>query len=236
MFAMDEKSTKSNSDKLKILLVDDHPMMRDSLRRYLEKNDDFHVVAEATNGLEAVQIAKETNPDVIIMDVAMPELDGIEATRRIKLINPNIMVLILTVHSDNEYILKILESGADGYLLKNIAGEKIGDAIYLILAGESVISREVMNKVIKYALKNPIKGKTSIIGEKLSNRELQILRLAAKGLGNKQIAQNLELNLGTVKGYFVSIFAKLHVNSRTEAVIVGIQNGYITLKDIGLEY
>lgn len=222
------------SKMIKIMLVDDHSLMRDSLKMHFESQDDVEVIAEAGNGEEAVKLAIELTPDVIIMDIAMPKMNGLEATRQIKAINRNIVILVLTVHDDIEYILKILESGADGYLTKNLPGEKLIDAVRLVLSGESVLSSEVLDKLLKHAIRYPIKPSEVVIGGNLSDRELQILKLLAKGISNKQIAQELDINLRTVKGHVFNIFSKLNANSRTEAVIIGLRHSLISYDEIGL--
>ena len=232
--SQDSPDEAREGGKIGVMLVDDHSLMRDSLRAHLENQTDIEVIAEASNGEEAVNLATELKPEVVIIDIATPRMSGIEATREIKQKNPDICVLVLTVHDDSEYILKILEAGADGYLTKNIHGEKLAHAIRLVVARESVLSEDVMNKLLKHALRYPIRPATQLLGTKLSSRELEILGLAAKGLGNKQIAQELGLNLRTVKGHFVNIFSKLNANSRTEAVIIGLKTGLIVPKDIGL--
>jgi DNA-binding NarL/FixJ family response regulator len=223
-----------NSKAIKVMLVDDHSLMRDSLRMHLDSQADMKVIGEASNGEEAVKLATELTPDIIIMDIAMPRMSGLEATRQIKAINRNIIILVLTVHDDIEYILKILESGADGYLTKNLTGEELIDAVRLVLSGESVLSSEVMSKLLKHALRYPTKPSAVVKEGNLSVRELEILRLVAKGVSNKQIAQELNISLRTVKGHVFNIFSKLNANSRTEAVIKGLREGLISYNEIGL--
>ena len=217
--------------KISVILADDHPMMRDSLRMHLESDPNIEVVAEVGDGEEAVKLAVELTPDVIVMDITMPKLNGLEATIQIKYKRPDIAVLVLTVHNDTEHILKILEAGAAGYLTKDIVGEKLVHAIYLALSGESVLSDDVMRSLLRHALRYPLTPSVPILGEKLSTREIEVLRLAAKGNNNKQISEQLDINLRTVKGHFVNIFSKLNVSSRTQAVIVGLRIGLITMND-----
>jgi two-component system, NarL family, response regulator LiaR len=220
------------NDKIRVMVVDDHPLMRDSLKIHLENQPDIDIIGEANDGEEAVQLAAELNPDVIIMDIAMPKMNGLDATRIIKQKNPKIAVLVLTVHDDIEYVLKILEAGAAGYLTKNILGEKLALAVRLVMDGESILSDDIKNSILKHALRYPVKTPVPILGDRLSAREFEIFRLAAKGMTNKQIAQLLDLNLRTVKNHLVNIFSKLNVGSRTEAVIVGLRLGLITLEDV----
>jgi two-component system, NarL family, response regulator LiaR len=222
-------------EKIRVMLVDDHSLMRDSLRTHLESEGDIEVIAEVANGEEAIELATKLTPHVIIMDIAMPKMNGLEATRQIKLLKPDIAVLVLTVHNDTEYILKILEVGADGYLTKDVEGDKLASAIRLVVSGGSVLSDNAMNKLLKHALRYPAKPSVSSEKTILSSREMEILRLSSKGMSNKQIALELKLNLRTVKSHFFNIFSKLHVNSRTVAVIVGLKTGLITSDDIGFD-
>ncbi len=222
----------SESDKIKVLVVDDHPLMRESIINHLVGQSDIKVIGEANDGEEAVRMASELNPDIIIMDIGMPKMNGLEATRIIKKNHPEIIVLVLTVHEDAEYILKILEAGAAGYLIKNILGDKLSLAIRLVIDGESVLSDEITNTLLKYALQYPPKITVPIVGDRLTTRELEIFRLGARGMSNKQICQELNLNLRTVKSHFVNIFSKLNVSSRTEAVVVGLRIGLVSLDDI----
>jgi two-component system, NarL family, response regulator LiaR len=222
-------------EKIRVMLVDDHSLMRDSLRSHIENETDIEVIGEASNGEEAIKLATELTPDVIIMDIAMPKMNGLEATRQIKLLKPEIAVLVLTVHNDTEYILKIMEIGANGYLTKDVEGDKLAHAIRLVVSGGSVLSDSTMSKLIKHALRYPTRPSISIENTILTTRELEIFRLTARGMSNKQIAKELKLNLRTIKSHLFNIFSKLHVNSRTEAVIVGLKTGLITSDEIGFD-
>jgi two-component system, NarL family, response regulator LiaR len=225
-------SNESELDqKIRVIVADDHPIVRDSLRMHLKNQSDIEIIGEAGDGEEAVQLAGTLKPDVIIMDISMPKLNGLEATQQIKARWPDIQVLVLTVHDDTEYILKILEAGATGYLTKNILGNKLNHAIRAVKSGESIFSDEVKNRILMHALQYPLKQSVSTIGENLTTRELEIFRLAARGMSNKQISTEMNLNLRTVKGHFVNIFSKLNVRSRTQAVGVGLRAGIITLDD-----
>ena len=163
------------------------------------------------------------------MDIGMPELNGIEAIRKIKTANPDTIVLVLTVYEDIEHILGILESGADGYLTKNIMIEDIVQSVRLAVAGEAVLSHDVFQKVVKYAIRNNVKPLDSNLTIKLTTRELEILNLLSKGLSNKEIADTLKLKIRTVKSHLVVIFSKLNVVSRTEAVTFGLRSGLIKI-------
>ncbi len=219
--------------KTSIILADDHPIVRKALRNDLEKEVDFIVLAEAGDGEEAVTLVSELIPDVVIMDIGMPRINGIEATRQIKSTHPDIIVLVLTVYDDVEHILGILESGADGYLTKNILVEDIIKSIRSVVAGETVLSPQVFQQVLKYALRHSIKPIRLDTGVKLTARELEILQLIARGISNKEIANELNISSRTVKSHMVDIFRKLDVSSRTEAVITSLRIGFININNIG---
>ncbi len=223
------------SGKKTILVVDDHPLLRSSVRGVLERQPDFQVIAEASDGEEAVKLAREMEPDIVIMDISLPKLDGLEATRQIKAANPGIIVLVLTVHSDNNRVLSILQAGAAGYLTKSVFGEDVVQAIRSVVSGTVILSPSVAKLLLKQAARYPMKPVFLEAGEKLSTRELEILKLVAHGMSNKNIAAELGLSLRTVKGYLANIFSKLGVASRIEAVINGLQAGFLTLGDIQTE-
>jgi DNA-binding NarL/FixJ family response regulator len=227
------ESNNKESNKTSIILADDHPVVRKALRNDLEKEADFVVLAEAGDGEEAVRLASQLTPDVVIMDIGMPKLNGVEATRQIKASHPDIIILVLTVYDDIEHILGILEAGADGYLTKNILVEDIIKSIHLIVAGETVMSPQVFKQVLKYALRHSTKPLRLNTGVKLTLRELEILKLIAKGISNKEIAVELNISSRTVKSHMVDIFRKLDVSSRTAAVITSLRIGVINVDDIG---
>ncbi|MFP4642584.1 MAG: response regulator [Dehalococcoidia bacterium] len=224
--------SSSNRNEINIILADDHPLMRQALRDVLLKHPDFNIVAEVNDGDEAVRLATELTPDVVIMDISMPVMDGLEATRQIKAKCPQVGVLTLTIYSDTEHILGMLQAGSAGYLTKSVYGEEVVHAIRALAAGETVLAPAVSRQVLKYACKNITRPAPSTTGETLTTKEMEILRLVAKGLSNKQIASMLNLSLRTVKGYLADIFLKLGVASRTEATIVCIRAGIITIDDI----
>ena len=215
-----------------VILADDHPVVRKALHDELAKNTCFHVVAEACDGEEAVRLSKIHAPDIIVIDIGMPILNGIDATRQIKANNPDIIVLVLTVYDDIEHILGILESGADGYLTKDILVEDIVKCMHSVAIGETVLSHLIFQKVLKYALRHITKPLKLDSGIKLTSRELEILKLIARGFGNKQIAQELNIGIRTVKSHLVDLFNKLKISSRTEAVIVGLRAGFLKTADL----
>ena len=223
---------QTESGKTTVLLADDHPLLRQALRSLLKKEDDFEIVAEAGDGEEAIRLATELKPDVVIIDISMPRLDGLEATRQIKAACPEIAVLTLTVHNDDESIIEILQAGAAGYVIKSVFGDELVQAVRAVVTGDMVLSPSIGQRLLKYAARYPTKPVLLEAGEKLSTRDLEILKLTAKGMMNKDIGLSLGLDLRTVKGHLSNIFSKLGVGSRTEAVITGLRAGFLTLDDL----
>ena len=219
-------------EKMRILLAEDHKVVREGTRRLLESQPDFEVVGEASDGIEAVELAKKLKPEIIIMDVSMPRLNGIEATRQIKAIYPNIAILPLTGYDDDEYVFALLEAGAAGYLLKDSSGEELIEAIRQVMTGEPVLHPKIMKKVLN-RLRSPVEEQaTQTAGEVLSDRETEVLRLAAQGMSNMEIADSLTLSVRTVQTHLRSIFNKLGVGSRSEAIVYGLKKGWLTLEEL----
>jgi len=225
-------STQGYPKRISIVLADDHPLVRQALRNVLDQQADFEIVAEVGDGDEVVKVTSELVPDVVIMDISMPKLNGLEATRQIKAKHPEIAILVLTVHGEAEHVLGLLEAGAAGYLTKSVFGEEVVQSIRAVVAGETVLSPASSHQILRHALRLMTKPSRLDPNVKISARELQILKLAATGMSNKEIALNLDLSVRTVKGYLVDIFSKLGVASRTEAVIVSLRAGLLTLDDL----
>lgn len=219
--------------KIRILIADDHAVVREGTRRILEQEPDMEVVGEAGDGEEAVNLATSLKPDVAIVDVSMPKMDGIEATRKIKAACPSINVLILSAYDDDQFIFSLLEAGAAGYLLKSIRSRELLDAIRAVYSGESVlhpsIARKVLNRFVSTS-DRPTESKEPL--GVLSDREMEVLKLAAKGFSNQDIAEKLCLSIRTVQGHLGHIFNKLQVSSRTEAVVRALKEGWVTLDDV----
>jgi len=229
---VDTELSASKSEEVRIVLADDHPLIREALRHVLERVPDYRIVAEASDGEEAVRIVEDILPDVVIMDINMPKINGIEATKRIKTKCPGVAVLILTVFDDSEHIKGVLEAGAAGYLVKTVFGENVIHAVRGLVAGEAVLSPAALQRITESDMVQEKKPVNIDIGRILSGRELDILRLAARGMSNKEIAVQLGVSVRTVKGYLESIFSKLNAASRTEAVITALRNNIITLDDL----
>ncbi len=213
---------------IKVIVADDHPFIRKAIKAVLDPLEEIKVIAEASNGAEAVRYTIELNPDVVIMDIGMPEMNGLEATRQIKDKCPKTAVLILTVYEDSEHIIGLLKAGAAGYLIKDIFDDELVHSIYNVVSGETVLSNQVASQLIKYV------GHTSQRIETRANltaRELEILNLAAEGKTNKEIGTLLQLSPLSVKSCLSTIFSKLGVGSRTEAVILGLRSGLLSLKE-----
>jgi len=219
------------ADKIRIIIADDHKVVREGTRELLQKENDLEVVGEAGDGEEAVDLVKKLKPDVVIMDIAMPRLNGIEATKQIKELFPRMVVLILTGYEYDQYVFALLEAGAAGYLLKDVRGQEVIEAVRAVHAGESVLHPVVARKALDHFVHPESKGDPPKF-QALTDREIEVLRLAAKGHGNKEIAAELDLSVRTIQAHLGNIFNKLKVGSRTEAVIIGLKNGLLTLDDI----
>jgi len=218
--------------KIRILIADDHAVVREGTRQILEQEPDMEVVAEAGDGEEAVRLGGSSKPNVAIIDIAMPKLDGIEATRQIKALYPTIGVLILSAYDDDQFVFSLLEAGAAGYLLKSVRGSELIDAVRAIYAGESVLHPTIARKVLNRFASTSSKPQEQKLSEILSEREMEVLKLATRGLSNQEIANELCLSLRTVQAHLGHIFNKLKVSSRTEAVVRALKEGWITLDDI----
>lgn len=203
---------------INVMLVDDQTIIRDGIRSILESNDDIKVIGEAGNGQDAYQGAKDLKPDVILMDIRMPEVDGVEATRRIKGDFPQIVVIVLTTFDDDEYIIKAMTYGASGYLLKDINSEKLIQAIRDGVNGNIILPGRVAAKITS-RLTQTSSHASDMTLEDFTEREIDIIRLITEGKSNKEIAQTLYLSVGTIKNYISQIYLKIDVSDRANAVL-----------------
>ncbi|MDQ5853124.1 MAG: response regulator transcription factor [Chloroflexota bacterium] len=208
---------------IRVVLADDHAVVRKGVRELLEDEPDIEVAGEASDGQQAVELAVALQPDVVVMDVAMPELSGVEATKRIRSLAPSVRILALTAYDDEPYIFGLLDAGATGYVLKTAESREIVRAVRAAAAGQAVLDPKVATRVVARA------RQPAAPAEALTERELTILRLAARGLTNKQIGAELDISDRTVQNHLANIYAKLLVASRTEAVTVALQRGLIRL-------
>ena len=218
--------------EIRVLIADDHAVVREGTRQILEQEPDLKVVAEAADGDEAVKLTGSSQPDVAIIDISMPRVDGIEATKQIKALYPQVAVLILTAYDDDQFVFSLMEAGAAGYLLKSVRGSELVDAVRAVYSGESVLHPSIARKVLNRFVPSRDKGRRQAPPEILSQREMEVLHLATHGLSNQDIADELSLSLRTVQAHLGHIFNKLRVSSRTEAVVRALKEGWITLDDI----
>jgi len=211
--------------KIKVLLVDDHTMMRDGIRALLTLNDDVEIVGEASEGKEAVDKAAELSPDVVIMDIAMAGMDGLEATRRITKKNPNIKVLVLTQHDNKEYILSAIKAGAAGYVPKRALGSELVSAIRSVNGGDSFLypsaAAALINDYRHQSGEEPF--------DRLTAREREILKLIAEGMTGREIAELLFISVKTVQGHRTKIMGKLDLHNRTELVKYAVRKGLVSV-------
>jgi len=219
-------------DKIRVVLVEDHVVVRQSLRQFLNRASDLEVIGEAGDGEEAVRVATKLEPDVIVMDVAMPNINGIEATKRIKRLCPSCAVLALTAYDYDQYVFALLEAGAAGYLLKDVSGSELMDAIRAVHRGDSVLHPTIARKVLAQFKQFAVKSGKEYTSGLLTEKEIEVLKRAAKGMSNKDIANELFVSVRTVETYLGSIFDKLGVASRTEAVVHALKEGWFALDDL----
>ena len=208
---------------IRVVLAEDHAVVREGTAELLDRAGDIEVVGQAANGLEAVELVEHLRPDVLVVDIGLPVLDGVEVTRRARLLSPETGILALTARDEDPYILAMLEAGAHGYLTKSARGREVIDAVRAVASGETVLAPDIAGRVLRRALSSS----APIPACPLTAREMEVLRGAARGLGNKQIAADLSLSPRTVQTHLTNVFAKLGVVSRTEAVLRAIKEGWI---------
>lgn len=217
-------------ETIRVIIADDHAVVREGTRSILEQSRGIRVVGEAADGREAVRLVGRLRPDVAIIDVAMPVMNGIEATRAIKAQYPSTGVLVLTAYDDDPYIFALLEAGAAGYLMKDVSAVELAEAVRKVRSGEAVLHSAVARKVLHRFVGGNAEDRTR---PPLSEREIQVLQHAAQGKTNKEIARALGLSARTVQAHLHHAFRKLDVASRTEAIVCGLRQGWLRLEDVG---
>lgn len=220
------------TEPIRVVLADDHAVVRKGIRNFLEEDGDIQVVAEAADGAEAVALAAQHQPQVAVLDIQMPRMNGIEATRRIKAELPQVKILILTAYDDDPYIFALLQAGASGYVLKTAESAELVRAVKAVARGESALDPAVARKVVERVAGGASQMATGDVAvEPLTEREVEVLRLAARGDTNRAIGRVLGISDRTVQGHLANIFAKLRVNTRTEAVLKAVRLGWLSIED-----
>jgi len=213
---------------LRILLVDDHILFRKGVAALLAARQDMQVVGEASDGLEAIAVARETLPDVILMDISMPTCDGLEATRRIKRELPHVKIVMLTVSDDDQHLFEAIKSGAQGYLLKDLEPYQLHDLLENISKGEAALSGAIAAKILKeFTRPSPGSPEEPDIIDELTPRETTILQLVSEGKTNKEIASDLVISENTVKIHLRNILEKLHLQNRIQAAVYAVRQGLV---------
>lgn len=217
------------TEPITVLIVDDHALVRQGVRAFLETQPDLNVVGEAESGEEAVRLAADLVPDVVLMDLVMPEMDGVEATRRLKQVSPRSQVIVLTSYHEDEHIFPAIRAGALSYLLKDVGAVALADAVRKAAHGEAVLHPRVAARVVQElhgSARGAAGGNLNPFTE-LSDRELEVLRLIADGLSNEEIAERLVISEKTVKSHVSNVLGKLHVADRTQAAVYAWREGIV---------
>jgi DNA-binding NarL/FixJ family response regulator len=236
-------SQEEERELMRLAIVDDHELARASLRNMLTDEPDIEVVGEAANGREALLLCSRLRPDLVLMDVRMPEMDGLAATREIKQRYPQISVLMLTMHENPDYLFEALKAGAAGYVLKDAPQEAVVEAVRQVREGESPLDQELAARLLRrlaaeserrgFLVGPEVRGKGGIPAQALTRRESEVLGLMKLGKSNRQIAEELSISPGTAKNHVEHIIAKLGVSDRTQAVVKGLELGILGLNTEG---
>lgn len=239
-------NTASHKRNVNIVIADDHQLFREGVKRIINMEDDMEVIGECGDGIQVIELCNQITPDIVLMDINMPLENGVVATERLKLIFPDIKVIILSIHDDESYVFETLRKGASGYLLKDMEAESLINAIRSVVAGHAYIHPKVTGKLINQLRRMTYLDDVGVVGSgqgvkdsnlkyihnansPLTKREAEVLRLMAEGKSNKLIGEFLYISEKTVKNHVSSILQKMEVDDRTQAVIIAIKNGWVTL-------
>jgi NarL family two-component system response regulator LiaR len=214
-------------EKIKVLIVDDHQVVRQGLRTFLELNDDIEVLGEAADGQEAVELTAQLKPDIVLMDLVMPRLDGIAATTKIKSLGTGAKVIAITSFTEDDKVFPAIQAGASSYLLKDVSPDALVDAIRAAHRGEARLHPEVMRKLMAQVAAQPASSK-QVSGPQLTERELEVIRLVAQGCSNREIAETLVISEKTAKAHISNILGKLGLDDRTQMAVYAIKHGLVS--------
>ena len=230
---MADERARGDNEPIRVLIADDHALFRRGLNMDLESEEGIDVVAEAEDGQDAIAKSEEFAPDVVLMDVRMPRVSGIEATRTIRDVIPTAKILMLTVSDEEEDLYEAIKAGANGYLLKEISVEEVAEAIRAVVQGQSLISPSMASKLLNEfnSLARKAEERQQYPAPALTSRELEVLKLVAKGMSNREIADQLYISENTVKNHVRNILEKLHLHSRMEAVIYAVRERLLDIRD-----
>jgi NarL family two-component system response regulator LiaR len=211
---------------ISVLIVDDHDVVRQGLQTFLDLMDDIEVVGQANNGVEAIEQTRRLNPDIVLMDLMMPKMDGMEATRRISNLNTSTKIIVLSSFSDDSKVFSAIKAGASGYLLKNISSAELADAIRAVYKGDPQLHPEIAKKLMNQFVS--LKGNTETVSKDLTPRELEVLQLIAEGMNNTELAEALFISETTAKTHVHNILSKLNLADRTQAAIYAFKHGLVS--------
>ena len=221
----------NSTETIRVAIADDQQLFSGGLVRIIGVQPDIEVVGEAHDGEEAVNLCLETEPDVVLMDISMPVMDGVSATRRIREVLPRTRILILTVHTDDGHVFQGIKAGAQGYLLKDCTPDDLTRAIRTVYAGDTIMAQDIAQKMLTTF--EGIRSEDAEITPHLTERELEVIKALARGMSNKQIAQSLQISEKTVRNHASNIYKKLHIYDRTQAVIYAVRRGLVNLETLG---
>jgi DNA-binding NarL/FixJ family response regulator len=225
--AVSEKSADTGGETIRVAIVDDQRLFANGLSRIIGVQPGMEVVGEVHDGVQAVELCLQEDPDVVLMDISMPSMDGVTATRKIRDLSPRTSILILTVHSDDDFVFQGIKAGAQGYLLKDCSTEDLTHAIQTVHSGNTIMAPDTARKMLSTFENHPPETGLS---PSLTERELQVIRALAQGMSNKQIAQSLEISEKTVRNHASNIYKKLHIFDRTQAVLYAIREGIVDVE------